>query len=200
MRLGALHEESELHRVIVHDLALTHVRTRDPETTRSPSVRGPRGPISRIPSDGRHSIARAAVRLRACLVAGEMREVVRFATGERRAPRHNVRCATPTRPTPSSNTYRDRGSLDFAIADELRRKARGAATFAGGAAQNEGIPAILHDRTRLALPVRARDLGDRLKSQNAACCCSAYYMIIYNLKYICDRVNAGHIHVHIRIF
>src|ERR1019366_7687400 len=56
----------------------------------------------------------------------------------------------------------------LALPDELRREPRRAAPFAGRATQDECIAAMLHNGVSIALPIRARNLRDRLESQNAA--------------------------------
>ena len=63
---------------------------------------------------------------------------------------------------------RERGVHDLALTNELGCKFRGTALLAGGAAQDEGVAAVLDDGLGAALAVGARDLGDRLEAQDAA--------------------------------
>src|SRR6202041_1736135 len=54
------------------------------------------------------------------------------------------------------------------LADELRRESGRAAALAGGTPQNQCIPAVFDNRVCVALPVRARHLGNGLKTEHAA--------------------------------
>jgi hypothetical protein len=56
----------------------------------------------------------------------------------------------------------------FAFAARLRGESCSAAVPAGRAPQVQGVAAVLNDGLRLAVSIRARNLGDGLKSQHAA--------------------------------
>src|SRR5271168_3738396 len=57
---------------------------------------------------------------------------------------------------------------DFALTDQLRSEPGGTATLAGRAPQNQGIAAIFDDGMCITLSVSVRDLGNRLKTENAS--------------------------------
>ena len=61
---------------------------------------------------------------------------------------------------------RNRGSNHLAIADELRGKPGRAAALAGGATEDERIPAIFDNGVRITMPVGAGDLRDRLEAKD----------------------------------
>src|ERR1700676_1094877 len=61
---------------------------------------------------------------------------------------------------------RHRGVQYLALADQLRGEPCSAAALAGRTSQNQGIAAVLDDGMRLALAVRARHLGNRLKAED----------------------------------
>src|SRR6266436_33563 len=67
-----------------------------------------------------------------------------------------------------STASRNGGPHHLPVADELGREPCRAATFACRTAQNERVPAILDDGMSIALPISARDLRNRLKSEHAA--------------------------------
>jgi hypothetical protein len=57
---------------------------------------------------------------------------------------------------------------DFSLADETAREASGATAFGGGAAEDEGVAAVLDDGLRFGVTVGARDLSDGLEAEDAA--------------------------------
>src|SRR6185437_4801532 len=63
---------------------------------------------------------------------------------------------------------RDLVTYDLPFSDEPGGELGGAASLAGRAAQDQGVSAILDDRLRFGVSVRAADLSDALESKDAS--------------------------------
>src|SRR5580704_17280631 len=61
-----------------------------------------------------------------------------------------------------------RRAQHLALTDQRRSESRSASALACGATENQAIATVFHDRVRIARAVRAGDLGDRLKAEDAA--------------------------------
>src|ERR1700683_3578631 len=101
-------------------------------------------------------------------VAGEVRQLLDFGIHHRRLDAEMLAARNCAQNFIGAAAAGLRRAQHLALTDQRRSESRSAPALACGATENQAIATVFHNRMRIARAVRAGDLGNRLKTEDAA--------------------------------